>query len=92
MAILPISERFNDYADSVLKQLAEHDIRGYVDSRSETIGRKIRDNELKRTPFLLIIGEKEVAEGNISFRKQGDGDKGTMEIKDFVAYFNTLLE
>ena len=92
VAILPISERFNDYADSVLKQLAEHDIRGYVDSRSETIGRKIRDNELKRTPFLLIIGEKEVAEGNISFRKQGDGDKGTMEIKDFVAYFNTLLE
>ena len=65
VAILPISDRFIDYAKSVLTQLNEHDIRGYIDERSETIGRKIRDSEMKRTPFLLIIGEKEVNEGKI---------------------------
>jgi threonyl-tRNA synthetase len=91
IAILPISERFTDYANDVLKQLNEKDIRGFVDERAETIGRKIRDAEMKRIPFLLIIGEKEVADGTISVRKQGDGDKGAMSIEDFSSYFNTLL-
>lgn len=91
IALLPISDRFTDYANNVLNKLAEHDIRGYVDARAETIGRKIRDNELKRTPFLLIVGEKEAEEGKIAVRKQGEGDKGAMTIEAFVEYFNTLL-
>jgi threonyl-tRNA synthetase len=93
VAILPISDRFIDYAKDVLTQLNAHDIRGYIDERAETIGRKIRDSEMKRTPFLLIIGEKEVNEGKISVRKQGDkdGDMGGMDVGEFVTYFNTLL-
>jgi threonyl-tRNA synthetase len=91
VAILPISDRFMDYAQDVLNQLNEKDVRGYIDERAETIGRKIRDAEMKRIPFLLIIGEKEVAEGKISVRRQGDGDKGAMGIEAFVGYFNTLL-
>jgi threonyl-tRNA synthetase len=91
IAILPISERFTEYANDVLKQLGEKDIRGFVDERAETIGRKIRDAEMKRIPFLLIIGEKEVADGTISVRRQGDGDKGAMSIEDFSSFFNTLL-
>ena len=91
IAILPISDRFGDYAKEVLNQLAEHDIRGFVDDRAETIGRKIRDTEMKRVPFMLIVGEKEVAEGKVSVRKQGDGDKGTMTIAEFGDYFKTLI-
>jgi threonyl-tRNA synthetase len=93
VAILPISDRFIDYAKDVLTQLNAHDIRGYIDERAETIGRKIRDSEMKRTPYLLIIGEKEVNEGKISVRKQGDkdGDMGGMDVAEFVKYFNTLL-
>jgi threonyl-tRNA synthetase len=93
VAILPISDRFIDYAKDVLIQLNAHDIRGYIDERAETIGRKIRDSEMKRTPFLLIIGEKEVNEGKISVRRQGDkdGDKGSMDVAEFVSFFNTLL-
>ncbi len=95
IAILPISERFSEYANSVLNQLAEHDIRGFVDERAETIGRKIRDTELKRVPFMIIIGEKEVEEGRISIRRQGEGqgqgDKGSMSVDEFVALFKTLL-
>ncbi|MBL7813501.1 MAG: threonine--tRNA ligase [Saprospiraceae bacterium] len=101
VAILPISDRFSDYANGVLDQLAEHDIRGFVDERAEKIGRKIRDTELKRVPFMLIVGEKEVAEGRISVRKQGGGDKeedkgkgdmGSMTIAEFVAYFKNLIQ
>jgi threonyl-tRNA synthetase len=93
VAILPISDRFIDYAKDVLTQLNAHDIRGYIDERAETIGRKIRDSEMKRTPFLLIIGEKEVNEGKISVRKQGDkdGDMGGMDVAEFVTFFNNLL-
>ena len=95
MAILPISERFSDYANSVLNQLAEHDIRGFVDERAETIGRKIRDTELKRVPVMIIIGEKEVEEGRISIRRQGEGqgqgDKGSMSVAEFVDLFKSLL-
>ncbi len=91
VAILPISDRFIDYSKEVMAQLNAQDIRGYIDERAETIGRKIRDAEMKRTPFLLIIGEKEVNEGKISVRKQGDGDKGSMDVAEFSTYFNTLL-
>ena len=90
-AILPISDRFNDYAKQVLDKLAAHDIRGFLDDRSEKIGRKIRDAEVKKVPFMLIVGEKEEAEGEVSVRRQGEGDLGSMSIGDFAAYFQSLL-
>ncbi|OAV43671.1 threonine--tRNA ligase [Lewinella sp. 4G2] len=90
-AILPISERFNDYAQDVKAKLAEHDIRGLVDDRNETIGRKIRDNETKRIPFMLIVGENEVEAGGVAVRVQGEGDKGTMSVAEFVAFFQEQL-
>jgi len=90
-AILPISEKFNQYSHEVLAELAGHDIRGLVDDRNETIGRKIRDNEKKRIPFMLIIGEQEVEAGGVAVRVQGEGDKGTMSLADFVAFFKEQL-
>lgn len=84
VVILPISEKFNDYAHSVAKQLNQIDIRTQVDDRNEKIGRKIRDNELKRIPFLLIVGEKEQDENAVSVRLQGDGDKGSMNVDAFA--------
>ena len=90
--VLPISDAYNDYAKKVVDQLAEHDIRGIIDDRTESIGRKIRDNELKKIPFLLIVGEKEAAADGVGVRKQGDGDKGMMKVEEFAAYFNTLLD
>ena len=90
-AILPISDRFNDYAKQVLDKLAAHDIRGFLDDRSEKIGRKIRDAEVKKVPFMLIVGEKEEGEGEVSVRRQGEGDLGSMSIGDFAAYFQSLL-
>ena len=89
--LLPISEKFNDYCEDVRKQLAEQDIRGVVDDRNETIGRKIRDNELKRIPFLLIVGEKEMEAGGVALRIQGEGDKGTMSLEEFTAFFKSQL-
>ena len=83
--VLPISEKFNDYAYEVAKQLNTADIRAIVDDRNEKIGKKIRDNELKRIPYLLIVGEKEAENGEISVRKQGEGDKGSMKIANFAA-------
>ncbi len=83
--ILPISEKFNDYAYSVAKTLAESDIRASVDDRNEKIGRKIRDNELKRVPYMLVVGEKEAENGEVSVRKQGEGDKGSVKIATFAA-------
>ena len=82
--VLPISEKFNDYAWEVARQLEMQDIRTAVDDRNEKIGRKIRDNELKRIPYMLIVGEKEAANGEISVRKQGEGDKGSMKIATFA--------
>ncbi len=82
--ILPISEKFNDYALNVLEILNNSDICTLIDDRSEKIGKKIRDNELKRIPYLLIIGEKETADGTVSVRKQGEGDRGSMKIQEFV--------
>ena len=89
--ILPISEKFNDYANDVAKRLAKADVRVQVDERNEKIGRKIRDNELKRIPFLLIVGEKEAAEGKVSVRVQGEGDKGAMSVDEFAAYITSLV-
>ncbi|MEM9261797.1 MAG: threonine--tRNA ligase, partial [Bacteroidota bacterium] len=90
-AILPISDKVIDFARSVETELASHDIRGYIDDRSETIGRKIRDTELKKVPIMLIVGEKEAEAGAVSVRIQGDGDKGSMSIAEFVEYFQGML-
>ena len=84
VAILPISERFNDYAYEVKNILERQEIRAYVDDRNEKIGRKIRDNEMKKTPYMLIVGEKEQAERMVNIRKQGAGDGGSMTIDDFA--------
>jgi len=82
--ILPISEKYNEYAANVLEILNNSDICTLIDDRSEKIGKKIRDNELKRIPYLLIIGEKEVVNGTVSVRKQGEGDQGSMKVSEFV--------
>lgn len=82
--ILPISEKYNEYAKKVDNLLNFYDIRSFVDERNEKIGKKIRDNELKRIPYLLIVGEKEETTETISVRKQGEGDKGSMKIEEFV--------
>jgi threonyl-tRNA synthetase len=86
--ILPISKKYNDYAKKVLNFLNNSDIRAVLDDRNEKIGKKIRDNELKRIPFLLIVGEKEVEAGQVAVRKQGDGDKGVMSLQEFVNFVN----
>jgi threonyl-tRNA synthetase len=86
--ILPISEKFHDYANKVLNLLNNSDIRSSIDERSEKIGKKIRDAELQKIPYLLIVGEKEVEEGNISVRKQGTGDLGTFSIEQFTKLIN----
>ncbi|MBS1553376.1 MAG: threonine--tRNA ligase [Bacteroidetes bacterium] len=86
-SVLPISEKFNDYAQSVVDKLKERDIRGFLDDRDEKIGRKIRDSEVQKVPFMLIVGEKEATEGKISVRKHGEGDKGAMGLDEFVTTF-----
>jgi len=88
VVVLPISEKFNDYAEKVSNVLNNSDIRSVLDDRNEKIGRKIRDNELKRIPFLLIVGEKEAETNSVSVRKQGDGDKGSMKIEEFINFIN----
>ncbi|MBX2875265.1 MAG: threonine--tRNA ligase [Saprospiraceae bacterium] len=90
-AILPISDRFNDYAVEVERALTNHGITGVIDNRSEKIGRKIRDTEVKKIPFMLIIGEKEAEAKTVSVRRQGEGDKGSMTIEEFAAHFKSLL-
>ncbi|MCJ7447884.1 MAG: threonine--tRNA ligase [Bacteroidales bacterium] len=90
--ILPISEKFNDYAGNVLEILNNSDICTLIDDRSEKIGKKIRDNELKRIPYLLIIGEKEVENGTVAVRKQGEGDKGSMKVEEFVKFINAEIK
>jgi threonyl-tRNA synthetase len=89
--ILPISEKFNDYAGNVLEILNNSDICTLIDDRSEKIGKKIRDNELKRIPYLLIIGEKEAESGTVSVRKQGEGDKGSMKIDEFADFIRAEI-
>ncbi len=90
--VLPISEKFNDYAYKVAKELNDNDIRTIVDDRNEKIGKKIRDNELKRIPYLLIVGEKEAENDEISVRKQGEGDKGSMKITTFAQNLTEEVE
>ena len=90
--ILPISEKYQKYAEKVLSLLNNSDIRAQIDDRSEKTGRKIRDAELKRIPYMLIVGEKEEKEGSVSVRKQGDGDKGTFSIDDFVKIINNEIK
>ena len=90
--VLPISEKFNDYAEKVAEQLNLQDVRTIGDYRNEKIGRKIRDNELKRIPYLLIVGEKEVADGTISVRRQGEGDKGAMTPEAFAQMVNAEVK
>ena len=88
VAILPISEKFNDYAQKVRQYLDKQGVRALVDDRNEKIGRKIRDNELKRVPYMVIVGEKESAEGLVSMRKQGGGEQATMSMEDFAQRIN----
>lgn len=88
VVVLPISDKYNDYANEVCRQLNDSDVRATVDDRSEKIGRKIRDNEMKHIPYLLIVGENEVNEGTVSIRKQGEGDQGGMKIADFAKKIN----
>ncbi len=88
VAILPISEKFNDYAQQVRQYLDKQGVRALVDDRNEKIGRKIRDNELKRVPYMVIVGEKESAEGLVSMRKQGGGEQATMSMEEFAQRIN----
>jgi len=84
--ILPISEKYHDYAEKVSNFLKNYDIRTLIDERSEKIGKKIRDNELKRIPYLIIVGEKEQESGSVSVRRQGEGDKGSMSLEEFADF------
>ena len=88
VAVLPISEKYNDYANRVADTLGEQGVRATVDMRNEKIGRKIRDNEVKHIPYLLIVGEKEEADGNVAVRKQGAQDLGTMSVDEFAKKIN----
>jgi threonyl-tRNA synthetase len=87
IAVLPISEKFNDYAQSVINLLRDKDIRGFLDDRDEKIQRKIRDAEVKKVPYMLIVGEKEVAENKVAVRKHGAGDQGAMGLDEFAVHF-----
>jgi threonyl-tRNA synthetase len=90
-AILPLSEKYNDYANKVLETLKDLDLRGFVDDRNEKIGKKIRDQEVKKIPFMLIVGEKEEAEQKVALRAHGKGDIGEFSLPDFVSYVNLYL-
>ena len=92
VVVLPVSEKFNDYAFDVVKTLKKFDIRAEVDDRNEKVGRKIRDNELKRIPYLLIVGEKEVENGEVSVRKQGGEDKGSVKLLTFAEDISREVE
>lgn len=85
IAVLPISEKYEDYANELYLRLQEKDLRGYVDHRNEKMGRKIRDAEIAKVPFMIVVGEKEQAEGVVSVRKKGDGDVGSMTLDAFIA-------
>ena len=88
VAVLPISEKYNEYAKEVQKFLDKQVVRAVVDDRNEKIGRKIRDNELKRVPYMVVVGEKEAAEGLVSMRKQGGGEQATMTKEEFAKRIN----
>lgn len=90
--VLPLSDRFNEYGEDIVRYLASQDIRGSVDSRSESIGRKIRDAEMQKVPMMLIVGEKEFDSQEISLRIHGEGDKGSMTTSEFASYFKSQAE
>jgi threonyl-tRNA synthetase len=92
VVILPVSEKFNDYAEKLKIYLDTQEIRAFVDNRNEKIGRKIRDNELQHIPYMLIVGEKEVENDEVSVRKQGEGDKGVMKIEEFGEILNKEVQ
>ena len=92
VVILPISEKYNDYAKKVLNFLNNSDIRTLIDERNEKIGKKIRDNELKKIPYLLIVGEKEEKEDTVAVRRQGEGDMGTMKLEEFAGFMKEKIE
>ena len=92
VVVLPVSEKYNDFAKKVCDLLNNSDIRASIDDRNETIGKKIRENELKRMPFQLIVGEKEVSSNSVSVRKQGGEDLGAMEVEKFIAYIKAEIE
>lgn len=91
VAVLPISDRFNNYAERVLSQLKNSDIRGFVDSRGEKVNRKIRDAEVQKVPYMLIVGEKEAEEGTVSVRKHKEGNLGSMSLEDFINLVNDAV-
>jgi threonyl-tRNA synthetase len=90
--VIPVSEKFNAYAEEVAKELTKKDIRVIIDDRNEQVGRKIRDNELKKIPYLLVVGEKEIENNEVSVRKQGEGDMGSMKIANFAEIINNEVE
>jgi threonyl-tRNA synthetase len=90
--IIPISEKYEIYAKNVLELLNNSDIRARIDDRNEKTGKKIRDAELEKVPYMLIVGEKEEAEGNVSVRKQGSGDAGACGIDEFISMINAEIE
>ncbi len=90
--ILPISEKYNEYANQVLQMLDAYDVRGFIDDRNEKIGRKIRDNEMKKIPYLLVVGEKELENKTLSVRKQAEGDLGMQTIEEFARFINKEIE
>jgi len=92
VVVLPISEKYNDYSKSVSEYLNNCDIRTIIDDRNEKIGRKIRDNEMKRIPYLLIVGEQEADNEHVSVRKQGEGDKGSMHLQEFVDFIKAEVK
>ncbi len=92
VAILPLSEKYNEKCKAVLNSLNNYDIRGFVDDRNEKVGKKIRDAEVSKVPYMLIIGEKEVENGTVSVRKHGEGDKGVMKVEEFSTYLNKEIE
>lgn len=91
IGILPISEKYNEYSQKVLKYLNNHDIRGFVDERNEKIGKKIRDSEVRKIPYMLIIGEQEAENQQVSVRKHKEGDLGVQSLDEFVDFFNKIL-
>ena len=85
VAILPISEKYNDYAIEVSRFLDSKGVRATIDDRNEKIGRKIRDNEIKRVPYMIVVGEKEAADGTVAMRVQGGGEQAVLSKEDFAA-------
>lgn len=92
VAILPISEKYNDYAEKLSNVLNNSDIRGFVDDRNEKIGKKIREAEIKKVPFMLVVGEKEEANNEVSVRQRFQGDLGAMSVENFIAVVQQAVE